>query len=127
MGEVIRFRDFVRLVIEDGKDRSGHPTSLGVEGWRSGLKSCVGLDVKGLDKFRKASQATADFCEVNHDPEKDFWYARTNAAEWVCHVVSAALADQLLPVIIHPSPAATLVANSLLSSNRLDPEDVGYY
>lgn len=127
MAEVIRFREFVRLVIEDGKARSGHSTPLGVEGWLNGLKSCSGLDVKSLEKFRKASQATADFCGVNRDPELDFWVGRADAVEWVCQVVSAALGNQLVPIIVQPSPAAALVATSILFPKSLDPEDVGYH
>lgn len=113
----MEYETFLTKVIDDGieaakKSYASRPDKL--RGALAGFESCRGKSPaelrSALDMAEKATQA-ARICRADN-----YWEVRCFEAEieWVCNVVSAAMASQHAPTIVVPTARGLMKAADVL-------------
>lgn len=88
-----------------------------LDGSIAGFAACRDSSVTELAKLLK--DAWERFREVDPSLHESLWFARGyyNEIQWVCNVVSAALYNQNLPVILQPTARGMKTAADILGVN----------
>lgn len=107
--------DFVNQIVERGiqavkRDYTRPDQKSLLDGSIAGFEACRDKSAVELAKI------LSDLRGPHGVNQSDIWYSRgfNNEVEWVCNVVSAALFNQGLPVIIQPTARGMQTAAGIL-------------
>lgn len=111
---------FINKIVDVGieaakRDYKHKSQQFVLDGSVAGFKACRNKSVSELPKILQEAQDAMN--EAIQDSGVDVvWYARgfLNEVGWVCNVVSAALYNQKLPVIIQPTARGMQAAANIL-------------
>jgi len=84
----------------------------------AGFEACRGLTPNGLAELLNAAHDATE--DARHREAADYWWFRCHEleVEWTCNVMSAALANMGLPVIIQPTCRGAMKAAEILGVAR---------
>ena len=116
--------EFTNRVVDNGilavkKDYKDSPEQL--KGALAGFEACRGKNPGELQML--LNRASRDVMEAFHRSESgnggnNYWEFKCKHAEieWVCNLVSAVLAKNGMPVIVHPTCGGFMMANRVIGS-----------
>lgn len=111
--------NFINQVVDRGieaakRDYTRADQKALLDGSVAGFTACRDTSVTELIKILQ--KAWKEFAKVDPSLTESIWFARGyyNEVQWVCNVVSAALYNQNLPVIIQPTARGMRTAAEIL-------------
>lgn len=117
MNEAVFYDQFLERVISDGikaarRDYADDPMKR--DGAVAGFEACRGKSPHDLKVLLKSAAEQVEAAFVNEHSR--YWYFRCFEAEveWTCNVVSAALCNQGLEPIIHPTARGFMAAANIV-------------
>lgn len=118
---MIAFVDLLGVVIDEGiaaaRQSYARPDQAHkLQGSIAGFEACRNLDAMALDALLLTERAASDELYRSRAGDDEFWTQRCKVAEieWTANVMSAALMNTGLPVIVSPSARGVLCADRCL-------------
>lgn len=119
----MNLNEFVKKVVELGieaakRDYKDKRRAAILKGSIDGFKAC--LDKNAIELGILYVEAQKKSNDVRNDDANDYWEKRGYfmEIEWVCNVVSAALYNMKLPVIIPPTARGMITAAEILEGTK---------
>jgi len=116
------FHEFVTKVIDSGiraakEDYTRPADAERLEGSLAGFEACRGKDMGQLTGLLQ--EASRQAIEAHREEADNYWVIRSRQAEieWVCNVVSSALASSGLAVIVPPTMGGMMTAARILNGD----------
>lgn len=124
------YSDFLEQAINEGvaaaqKDYADPDSKQKLDGSIAGFEACRGKSPMELGELLGAAKTATEDAFLNE--REDYWWYRCYEleVEWTCNVVSAALHNQGIPVIIPPTCRGAMKAASIVGVKNEDKRPAG--